>query len=84
MNWLDTKIRPSHNTEIWQIRSSVNCGKNTLELDVNHDENVYKMIQTSMFYCNPRIPPLSISSLSGHNMRDKLYHLFAITKQLLR
>ena len=51
---------------------------NTRELVVNQSENIYTIIKTAMFYYNPMIPPVSVSSLCGQNYEQQT--LFSVRK----
>ena len=43
INSKDTKVRPNHNTKMWQIRSSAACCKYTLACHKSHHEYLYNI-----------------------------------------
>ena len=69
MNSINTKIRPNHNTEIWQIRSSSTFGKYTqpcyaVEIFIKN----YELL--SFYYNTMILRPKSVSSLCGQNYEN--------------
>ena len=62
---------------MWHIRLSATCAVvNTHELVVNHSENIYAIIPTAVFYYNPMISTISVSSLCGQNCKQQI--LFSV------